>query len=1005
MSQAIENTLIRASAGSGKTQKLAERFIALLDLGVAPDKILALTFSRKAAAEFLERILHLLAADRNRPERLRRVIDHLHRLQLSTIDSFFSLILRSFPFEFGIDGEIAVIDENRAGMLLESNLAATLEGIRGEELGTFEATLEQASRALKQPSLLKTLHALLEDAQEVFLEHPEAEKWGRPEKIWPHPPEWIRRDPFDTAAARLAEWIRVNEPSRIEYFEIAVPELEILARGGTAKSVGGTLLKNLRKFVSGETDHLILDRKRIPSDPDLETRARELLEGVLGRRLQLCLADTAAIHRILERYDAQYQESVRRNGFLSFADLNRALLGRYLPPDSPHPLDQTLLAWRLDGWFDHWMFDEFQDTSQSQWRAVAPLIDEVIQDSDGRRTTFLVGDVKQAIYGWRGGDPHLFDAIPGAYPGRFAEESLDQSWRSGPDLLRCINTIFGSLPQAGIYPSPTVARWLGNWQPHASRRPERQSWAGILRLKSAESEHDALVENVREIRKAFPGSSIGVLYRRNADVVAATEVLREHRIAVTREATAMISLDNSAGKLLLSALRLLDRPGDRTAGGHLAATGRFDDRWKSIHGFCAEGLDLVAEKGFATWASQLLDEFFPGSTDPFIEQRIDNLILSLAEFDAAGEASPSAAIRHLESAGISDPPGENTVQVMTYHKAKGLSFDATIVPLFGKQRHGAYDSSRLHVETEPRTGAGKWVLRMPNSEILAADPVLRSAHESLEADSAHEELCGLYVALTRAKQVLSILLPPKGTHRSARLIEHVFKPTTANPDPVPFTANGEWIASFGCWPPLPDFKPPKRASPQPILPRGRESRARGRLDPEAPSTSGNWESPAALLVSRGNRSLDPLEHGKRVHAGFAQIDWLPPDPGDGPPIDPEVSRYLEATAIRSIFAEPEQPVVLWREQAFDVLAKGRWLSGIFDRVHLFQDTRGIPEKAVIYDFKTDAGDPAATVKHYSGQMHAYREALSALTQLPPEKIETRLVLLCTGRVMEVSGCP
>ena len=60
--------------------------------------------------------------------------------------------------------------------------------------------------------------------------------------------------------------------------------------------------------------------------------------------------------------------------------------------------------YRLDGHFDHWLLDEFQDTSDLQWQVLANLIDEVLQDTSGKRSFFYVGDVKQAIYGWRAGN-------------------------------------------------------------------------------------------------------------------------------------------------------------------------------------------------------------------------------------------------------------------------------------------------------------------------------------------------------------------------------------------------------------------------------------------------------------------------------------------------------------------------------------------------------------------------------------------------------------------------
>src|ERR1039458_7528093 len=115
--------------------------------------------------------------------------------------------------------------------------------------------------------------------------------------------------------------------------------------------------------------------------------------------------------------------------------------------------DRLSLDFRLDGGVDHWLLDEFQDTSFGQWSILRNLIDEAVQDPEGRRTFFCVGDVKQAIFVWREGDPRLFGEIfrhyNAAAPGAIVEEHLFRSWRSGPPLIEMINRVFGNEPALG----------------------------------------------------------------------------------------------------------------------------------------------------------------------------------------------------------------------------------------------------------------------------------------------------------------------------------------------------------------------------------------------------------------------------------------------------------------------------------------------------------------------------------------------------------------------------
>ena len=145
----ISNTMIRASAGTGKTYQLTNRFIQLLLYGAAPERIIALTFTRKAAGEFFEGILHKLAKAAGAPAEaadlakgtghpgagpaefraaLRRLLDSMGLLTLGTIDSFFHRVLGLFSAEFGLGGQFEIMDvhemEQARLTVIEQMLAA-----------------------------------------------------------------------------------------------------------------------------------------------------------------------------------------------------------------------------------------------------------------------------------------------------------------------------------------------------------------------------------------------------------------------------------------------------------------------------------------------------------------------------------------------------------------------------------------------------------------------------------------------------------------------------------------------------------------------------------------------------------------------------------------------------------------------------------------------------------------------------------------------------------------
>ena len=133
----LPHQIITASAGSGKTWSLTVRYLRLLTMGAVPESIVALTFSRKAAGEFFNAILHRLAeaasdasmaaqlaTDVGNPlltmhvfrKHLVHLVDALHRLTLGTLDSFFIRIARSFPLELGLTGDFTILDTYQQGL-------------------------------------------------------------------------------------------------------------------------------------------------------------------------------------------------------------------------------------------------------------------------------------------------------------------------------------------------------------------------------------------------------------------------------------------------------------------------------------------------------------------------------------------------------------------------------------------------------------------------------------------------------------------------------------------------------------------------------------------------------------------------------------------------------------------------------------------------------------------------------------------------------------------------
>ncbi len=129
--------------------------------------------------------------------------------------------------------------------------------------------------------------------------------------------------------------------------------------------------------------------------------------------LAAALLRTRAVREVVSVFDDLCAQRLRRRGLLGFNDV-KILMGEWARGEDAR-LRREAVDFRLDARIDHWLLDEFQDTSRADWTGLLPLIDEAASDEEG--SMFIVGDKKQAIYAWRGGDVRLFDEVIDRLPG------------------------------------------------------------------------------------------------------------------------------------------------------------------------------------------------------------------------------------------------------------------------------------------------------------------------------------------------------------------------------------------------------------------------------------------------------------------------------------------------------------------------------------------------------------------------------------------------------------
>jgi ATP-dependent helicase/nuclease subunit A len=1079
----LHNRAIAASAGSGKTYQLAHRYIELLRRGVAPDRICALTFSRKAAGEIFDTIVNCLCDAATQPDKargssalldiptdprqflglLRSFVDHLHRLRIGTIDSFTVGVARAFPLELGLAPDFRVGDNDDAlGAELRRDLLARLfdpSRTDPRDQREFLEAYKLATFGREDKVIGRQLEAFITDLARIYRNSPGGPSvWGSETAIWKGPLPW-RRLPAD-AASVYAEQLSAAAGALPAKLALATQELAASLAAHDDHSEWNskrenTLFKRLWSAV-GEPDgaafEFVFNRQTARLPTAAADALRALVRHVMAVELARGCRQTQGMARVLQLHEALYREQARRNGRLTFDDLTR-LLGS----DGGHPLSRTrapdrlYIDYRLDGRLDHWLLDEFQDTSDAQWHVLRGLIDETVQDDSGQRSFFYVGDTKQAIYGWRGGNHKLFGRVRDEYNERIECRPLDESHRSAAAIIATVNQVFEQIRQEPGIPEQARHDWANIWRAHRTAR----EIAGCVELLEAadgsEEEsgpNDALyavvAARLREIRPAERGLRAAVLVRTNEQGRRCAELLRARcpDQAIVLDGAASL-LDNALVPLMLALIRFAAHPGDTLAWRHLQMSplGMLlaNEPSPAIPPASAplpppalaEGdaalraavslrlLRAIQEHGFLAtlreWCG-LLETLH--ALDAFGQRRRDDLFEAAAAFDATNDHDCDRFDRHVRAYAQRESVADDAVRVMTIHQSKGLGFDLVFVP-FSRSGRAFTNPGRADVLTAEDD---HWVLLTPPQTVVTTDPVLAQAADHRASQTAFAQLCVFYVALTRAKQGLYLVVPPPtktetDTCREDTVLRHalagnVKTETLPGSGQVLFRAGqAEWYAGRKKVRPNAPHAVPDAATPA-MLRAGPPRLAR-----REPSKLDLVTRPAAALFNR--EAGDVLAFGTAIHRLFQRVEWLDTldvdrivttwraSATETAPILRDAEKQFRASLdrpdVRQALTRPPGPCVLWREKAFELMLDGSVVAGQFDRVVIGHDAGGRPVDATILDFKSNRieSDDALhrTAAGYRDQLGLYATALRRILGPSLTHIAQALLFTRAGRVV------
>ncbi len=803
-------TILKASAGSGKTHALTKRYVQFLlsnkHLHNDLRKILAVTFSNNAAKEMKERILNWLKSvyfgDEKKINELlqvvglqrdelikdsgmliEKILNNYSDFQIRTIDSFMATIFKSSAIDFGYPPDFEIQMSNEAILEYAFNLYLRKIKHGATECMWLEGILDILEVAQKGDSayLWDPTRRLIDETKTLY------------RKISSIGKDIITKDFSDEIKGLKNEMSQVAED-----IERLITESGLQRRSNSSFN---SILELIRKDCY--TD---LMKKGITNPP--VTKPKNKIE--MDAYNEICdkwkrLAEMISTykyyyacsyyHPYIEFYHEfkDLVETVKKQQAKVFIeDINKKLLD-YID-DHIVPA----IYFRLGEVIFHYLIDEFQDTSPIQWNILFPLIENSLSSGG---SLFVVGDTKQAIYGFRNADYQIMRSLEERNPFPSTShnvENLETNYRSHEIIIRFVKDLFQDISGKDNYKDAVNLSGLVDYKQEAKIENKNKGYVSVTICKNDEvsiPEQDKIIHLIDKLKqRGYKYRDIAILTYENKNVVNITSWLNQEGIPVISYS----SLDVRKRKItleIISLLKFLDSPVDDLSfaafilgdmfskciesdrvGGKLiqpvdrkeilnflfrnnerrplykAFQGEFDYLWELYF----EG--LFRSVGYLPLYDLVIDAFHTFHVFDIKEEEsaLAKILEVIKDFEQDGNNNLSDFLRLAENDNDSDkkwdidiPVGIDAIQVMTIHASKGLEFPVVILLLYEVTSKG-FD----YITAEDRDGV---TLLKITKNIASGNIELSDIYKREKIRDTVTKLNTLYVALTRAEAEMYLI--------------------------------------------------------------------------------------------------------------------------------------------------------------------------------------------------------------------------------------------------------
>ncbi len=807
------SVIVQAPAGSGKTTLLVERLLNLLTVVGRPEEILAITFTRKAAAEMRDRVLLAIRDDNPRVAAIRarsealgwRLEEQASRLRIQTIDSFATALVHRLPITSGFGADVRILDD--AESLYREAVDRVFDELgpdsplRAELIGLLEVFDNDYARArASMIAMLRRRDQWLEVATSTLRAgpgvHDEQERGNVVAGAISDGIHSLHRSAIDDVTASLegeqrielavnaahaAErldrpWRYAELPDDVDGWRfiaelITTRDGEPRARLGRhqgfndARAANQSAKARLKALIDAlSRDHLIpqlASLRDLPVTPMQPSEVKSIIAIATG--LALCAIEL--------------EKLFRRERAIDFTELAFAAHRALGSADAP-----TDLALALDYQIKHVLIDEFQDTSAIQYRLFTRLLQEW-QTNDGR-TLFVVGDPMQSIYRFRDADVALFQRARRDGLGTIHPRSirLSRNFRSATALVDWCNDAFAGA--FGDVEDPILGQV--SFSPSVSTRTNRSDDGCRTYVAAANdpgAEAAALARTVEQIRQAHPGESIAILARSRGHLAQVLPRLTQHGIpwvgtdidllaerpVITDMMSLARALSSDADRLAWLALlrtpfigvSLRDLETIAQTEGNLASAvrqGTHDHQMSEDARARLARIRPILQDAEARRGQQRVRPWFEaafirlGGADAYIDPDAMTQAQRFLELIDEGHARVLNLVALEDSISrlfAQSSARPDAVVVMTMHRAKGLEFDHVLLPEL--HRVGRIDDPPPILWRAQRDQLLLAVQRIDN-----AGSLYRWLQLETHKRDANELIRVLYVAATRARHSLHL---------------------------------------------------------------------------------------------------------------------------------------------------------------------------------------------------------------------------------------------------------